>query len=121
MSGTSFRKIRFFGPGRRLAASEAPKIGGGASLARRENLSRFPAIRRSRVVRVLGPPGRPRWQRPNVGVLGFGLDRFPGFLGVQGQPGATREAQGGSGKPREAQDQLRNQRHEFQENEVFRP
>ena len=37
MSGASFRKIRFFGPGRRLAASEAPKIGGGASLARREN------------------------------------------------------------------------------------
>ena len=44
MSGASFRKIRFSGPGRRLAASEAPKIGGGASLARREKL-RFPAIR----------------------------------------------------------------------------
>ena len=26
MRGTSFRKIRFFGPGRRLAASEGPKI-----------------------------------------------------------------------------------------------
>ena len=45
MSGASFRKIRFFGPGRRLAASEGPKIAGGASLARREKL-RFPAIRR---------------------------------------------------------------------------
>ena len=43
MSGASFRKIRFFGPGRRLAASEGPKIAGGASLARREN-RRFPAI-----------------------------------------------------------------------------
>ena len=29
MSGASFRKILFFGPGRRLAASEAPKIAGG--------------------------------------------------------------------------------------------
>ena len=38
MSGASFRKIRFFGSGRRLAASEAPKIAGGASLARRENI-----------------------------------------------------------------------------------
>ena len=26
MSGASFRKIRFFGPGRRLAVSEGPKI-----------------------------------------------------------------------------------------------
>ena len=44
MSGASFRKIQFFGPGRRLAASEAPKIAGGASLARREK-HRFPAFR----------------------------------------------------------------------------
>ena len=57
----------------------------------------------------------------NSRVVGFSLDRFPGFLGVQGQPGATRDAQGGSGKPREAQDQLRNERCEFQENPVFRP
>ena len=44
MSGASFRKIRFFGPGRRLVASEVPKIAGEASLARKEN-SKFPAIR----------------------------------------------------------------------------
>ena len=37
MSSASFRKIGFFGPGRRLAAPEGPKIAGGASLARREN------------------------------------------------------------------------------------
>ena len=101
MSGTSFRKIRFFGPGRRLAASEAPKIGGGASLARRENLSRFPAIRRSRVVRVLGPPGRPRWQRSIVGVLGFGRDTFSRsewlLWSCQRGSGRPREAQGGPG------------------------
>ena len=36
MSSASFRKIGFFGPGRRLAAPEGPKIAGGASLARRE-------------------------------------------------------------------------------------
>ena len=34
MSGASFRKIRFFGPGRRLAASEGPKIAQIGSLAR---------------------------------------------------------------------------------------
>ena len=34
MSGASFRKIRFFGPGRRLAASEALKIAQIGSLAR---------------------------------------------------------------------------------------
>ena len=44
MSSASFRKIGFFGPGRRLAAPEGPKIAGGASLARREKL-KFPAIR----------------------------------------------------------------------------
>ena len=38
MSSASFRKIRFFAPGRRLAASEGPKIAGGASLARKEKL-----------------------------------------------------------------------------------
>ena len=37
MSSASFRKIGFFGSGRRLAAPEGPKIAGGASLARREN------------------------------------------------------------------------------------
>ena len=42
MSSASFRKIGFFGPGRRLAPSGAPKIGGGASLARRDG-SRAPA------------------------------------------------------------------------------
>ena len=35
MSSASFRKKMFFGPGRRLAAPEGPKIAGGASLARR--------------------------------------------------------------------------------------
>ena len=54
MSGTSFRKIRFLSPGRRLAASEAPKIGGGASLARREN-HRFPAIRRRKGFEISWP------------------------------------------------------------------
>ena len=42
MSGASFRKIRFFRPGRRLAAPEGPKIAGGASLARRRK-ARFSA------------------------------------------------------------------------------
>ena len=42
MSGASFRKIRFFGPGRRLAASEEPKIAQIGSLA-------------------LGPPLAPRF------------------------------------------------------------
>ena len=54
MSGTSFRKIRFFGTGRRLAASEGPKIGGGASLARREK-HRFPAIRRRKGFKISWP------------------------------------------------------------------
>ena len=54
MSAASFRKIRFFGPGRRLAASGAPKIGGGASLARREN-RRFPAIRRRKGFEISWP------------------------------------------------------------------
>ena len=54
MIGASFRKIRFFGPGRRLAASEAPKIGGGASLARREK-PRFPAIRRRKGFEISWP------------------------------------------------------------------
>ena len=34
MSGASFRKIRFFGPGRRLAVSEGAKIAQIGSLAR---------------------------------------------------------------------------------------
>ena len=42
MSSVSFTKIGFFGPGRRLAASEGPKIAGGASLARRRK-ARFSA------------------------------------------------------------------------------
>ena len=46
MSGASFRKIRFFGPGRRLAASEGPKIAQIGSLARMK--------------KVLGPPLAPR-------------------------------------------------------------
>ena len=33
MSSASFRKIEFFGPGRRLAAPEGPRIAGGASLS----------------------------------------------------------------------------------------
>ena len=36
LSSASFRKIWFFGPGVHLAASEGPKIAGGASLVRRE-------------------------------------------------------------------------------------
>jgi hypothetical protein len=47
MSSVSFTKIGFFGPGRRLAAPEGPKIAGGAALARRENLSRSRAPARS--------------------------------------------------------------------------
>ena len=39
MSSASFRKIGFFGLGKRLAAPEGPKIAGRASLARREKLS----------------------------------------------------------------------------------
>ena len=54
MSGASFRKILFFGPERRLAASEGPKIGGGASLARREK-PRFPAIRRRKGFEITWP------------------------------------------------------------------
>ena len=56
-----------------------------------------------------------------LGLSGLLAIGFLASWGVQGQPGATREAQGGSGKPREAQDQLRNERREFQENPVFRP
>ena len=57
MSSASFRKNRFFGLGRRLAASEGAKIVGGASLARRENpwYNSRPSVRK-RVLRVLGPP-----------------------------------------------------------------
>ena len=54
MSGASFRKIRFFGPGRRLAAPEGPKIVGGASLARREKPDSRPS-EGGRVLRFLGP------------------------------------------------------------------
>ena len=54
MSSASFRKIGFFGPGRRLAAPEAPKIAGGASLARREKPDSRPSLD-ERVVRLLGP------------------------------------------------------------------
>ena len=38
MSSASFRKNRFFGPGRRLAAPEGPKIAGGASLCEGKSL-----------------------------------------------------------------------------------
>ena len=48
MSGASFRKIRFFGPEMRLAASEGPKIAQIGSLARMKRVlllarSRAPA------------------------------------------------------------------------------
>ena len=46
MISASFRKIGFFGPGRRLAAPEAPKIAGGVSLARREKLNSRSSVRR---------------------------------------------------------------------------
>ena len=46
MSSASFSKNRFFGPGRRLAAPEGPKIAGGASLARREKPNSRPSVRR---------------------------------------------------------------------------
>ena len=55
MSGASFRKIRFFGPGRRLAASEAPKIAQIGSLARmKKGYSRL--SEGGRVLRFLGRP-----------------------------------------------------------------
>ena len=50
MSSASFRKIRFFGPGRCLAAPEGPKIAGGASLGSKApaSLRRFsPSCQRS--------------------------------------------------------------------------
>ena len=102
MSGASFRKIRFFGPGRRLAASEGPKIAQIGSLARMKN-DRFPAIRRRRVFRVLGPPRRPRWQRPILGLSGLvsiGFLASWGSRDSQEPPGMLREAQGSPGRPR---------------------
>ena len=61
MSSASFRKIRFFVSGRRLAAPEGPKIAGGASLARRGKPDSQPS-EGGRVLRLLGrpwaPPGR---------------------------------------------------------------
>ena len=42
MSGASFRKIWFFGPGRRLAASEGPKIAQIGSLARMKKVPGHP-------------------------------------------------------------------------------
>ena len=56
MSSASFRKTRFFGPGRRLAAPEGPKIAGGASLARRENQGNSRPSEGGRVLRFLGQP-----------------------------------------------------------------
>ena len=65
MSSASFRKIGFFGPGRRLAAPEAPKIAGGASLARRENL--IPGHPSGgRVLRFLGRPEGLQGERSNL-------------------------------------------------------
>ena len=55
MSSASFRKNRFFGLGRRLAAPEGPKIVGGASLARREKPN-FRLSEGGRVLRFLGRP-----------------------------------------------------------------
>ena len=70
MSSASFRKIRFLGPGRRLAASEGPKIAGGASLAGREKL-KFPAIRQGEGCEIKSrlPPGPPAQSktRPSQG------------------------------------------------------
>ena len=42
MSGASFREIRFFDPGRRLAASEGPKIAQISSLARMKKVPGHP-------------------------------------------------------------------------------
>ena len=55
MSGTSFRKIRFFGPGRRLVASEGPKIAQIGSLARMKKGYSRPS-EGERVLRLLGRP-----------------------------------------------------------------
>ena len=52
MSGASFRKIRFFGPGRRLAVSEGPKIAQIGSLARMKKGYSRPSVK-DRVLRLL--------------------------------------------------------------------
>ena len=57
MSGASFRKISLFGPGRRLAASEGPKIAQIGSLARMKKVlllarSRAPACSESFFIRA---------------------------------------------------------------------
>ena len=100
MSSASFRKNRFFGPGRRLAAPEGPKIVGGASLARREKPDSRPS-EGGRVLRFLGPAQWAQMQRDSadLGCLWVDDCRSGGFQRTQGAPGKLREA---LGRPRDA-------------------
>ena len=123
MSSASFRKIGFFGPGTRLAASEGPKIAGGASLARRENSNSRPSVKeRVLRLRVGSEPGSFQPVRKVAGILGLA---WAGPKQASRSPGSTREALGSPrdapGAPGKPQDQPRNEQREFQENRAFRP
>ena len=100
MSGASFRKIRFFGPGRRLAASEGPKIAGGASLARRE----IPGHPKEKGFEIswpaLGASGRAPFCSRFVRIA---LDSFSRSEWLPGGPGAAKSHQRGPARPWEAQ------------------
>ena len=100
MSSASFRKIAFFGPGRRLAAPEGLKIAGGASLARKEKPDSRPSGG-GRVLRFLGPAQWAQMQldSADLGWLRVDCYRSGGFQGTQGAPGKLREA---LGRPRDA-------------------
>ena len=97
MSSASFRKIRFLGPGRRLAASEGTKIAGGASQERGEKL-KFPAIGQGEGFEMQSrlPPGPFQPVRKVAGILGLA---WAGPKQASRSPGSTREA---LGRPRDA-------------------
>ena len=72
MSSASFRKNWFFGPGRRLAAPEGPKIAGGASLARREKPNSRPSVRRKGFARGRASGSRVASDTGSVKMYGLG-------------------------------------------------
>ena len=63
MSSASFRKFVFFGPGRRLAAPEGPKIVGGPRWREGKTQGNSRPSEGGRVLRVLGRPEGPQGER----------------------------------------------------------